>query len=181
MSRMMLAFFLATTVAAAQAQDLRFANPSQGATRAPSAGNARATSPAAYGARSRHTTLTAVAPGSAATAALAIPAVLREAPRRPRGVISACSEGRRIITAYYASGARTASGERFNPNGLTAAHRTFPFGTKLKVINPRNGQSVLVRINDRGPFVRGVSLDLSLGAAKAIGMRGTGAVCFAMM
>ncbi len=159
MSRMMLAFLLAAMVATAQAQDVdhRFANLNQNATHAPTARNA------------------------AATSALAIPAVLREAPRRARGVISACSEGRRIITAYYASGARTASGERFNPNGLTAAHRTLPFGTKLKVINPRNGQSVLVRINDRGPFVRGVSLDLSLGAAKAIGMRGTGAVCFAAM
>jgi rare lipoprotein A len=62
---------------------------------------------------------------------------------------------------------------------LTAAHRTFPFGTRLVVINPQSGKSVTVTINDRGPFVRGVTLDLSVGAAKMIGMRGTGAVCMA--
>jgi len=60
---------------------------------------------------------------------------------------------------------------------MTAAHRTLPFGTHLTVTNPRTGQSVNVVVNDRGPFVRGVSLDLSLAAAKAIGMHGTGSVC----
>jgi rare lipoprotein A len=88
-----------------------------------------------------------------------------------------CTQGVRTISAYYAEGKQTASGQRFNPNGLTAAHRTFPFGTRLVVTNPRNGKSVTITINDRGPFVRGVALDLSLGAAKTIGMRGTGAVC----
>jgi rare lipoprotein A len=90
-----------------------------------------------------------------------------------------CTQGVRIISAYYAEGKHTASGQRFNPNGLTAAHRTFPFGTRLIVINPQSGKSVTVTINDRGPFVRGVTLDLSAGAAKKIGMRGTGAVCMA--
>jgi len=70
-------------------------------------------------------------------------------------------------------GHRTASGEMFNPNGLTAAHRSLPFGTCLLVSNPRTGKSVKVRINDRGPFTKGVSLDLSAGAARAIGMRST--------
>jgi rare lipoprotein A len=56
-----------------------------------------------------------------------------------------------------------------------------PFGTHLKVINPRNGKVVTVRINDRGPFVKGVTLDLSRGAAQAIGLSGTGAVCMAQM
>ena len=88
-----------------------------------------------------------------------------------------CSGGQRVMSAYYWEGRRTASGEPFNPNGMTAAHRTLPFGTRVTVINPRTGRSVTVVVNDRGPFVRGVSIDLSLGAAKAIGMRGTGTVC----
>jgi peptidoglycan lytic transglycosylase len=71
------------------------------------------------------------------------------------------------------TGNRTASGERFNPNGLTAAHRSLPFGTCLRVGNPKTGRTVSVRVNDRGPFTKGVSLDLSYGAARAIGMRVT--------
>ncbi|QSY98701.1 septal ring lytic transglycosylase RlpA family protein (plasmid) [Rhizobium bangladeshense] len=73
---------------------------------------------------------------------------------------------------------QTANGEHFKPAGMTAAHKTMPFGTKLKVTNPRNGRSVIVRINDRGPFVRGRGLDLSHGAARAIGMGGTQRVLF---
>jgi len=116
------------------------------------------------------------------TPALAAPAVLPvERPRVSHGRVSSCTEGQRIITAYYVDGRRTANGERFDPNGMTAAHRTLPFGTHLKVINPRNGKVVLVRVNDRGPFVRGVTLDLSRGAAQAIGLSGTGAVCMAQM
>jgi rare lipoprotein A len=88
-----------------------------------------------------------------------------------------CSGGTRIISAYYSQGQRTASGQAFDPNGMTAAHRTLPFGTRITVSNPRNGKSVIVVVNDRGPFISGVNLDLSLGAAQAIGMRGTGAVC----
>ncbi|MGB3281430.1 MAG: septal ring lytic transglycosylase RlpA family protein [Methylovirgula sp.] len=86
-----------------------------------------------------------------------------------------------IRASYYCSGRRTASGEHFNPNGFTAAHRTLPFGTRLAVTNPANGRTVVVRINDRGPFVRGVSLDLARGAAFAIGMRGTGTVRIARL
>lgn len=92
-----------------------------------------------------------------------------------------CSTGVRIISAHYAGGRSTANGRRFNPNGLTAAHRALPFGTRLAVVNPRNGRSVTVTINDRGPFVRGVALDLSVGAARAIGMRGTRPVCMARL
>jgi rare lipoprotein A len=88
-----------------------------------------------------------------------------------------CGGGKRIISAYYWEGRHTASGQPFNPRGMTAAHRTLPFGTQLTVSNPRTGKSVTVVINDRGPYTSGVSLDLSLGAAQAIGMRGTGAVC----
>jgi rare lipoprotein A len=90
---------------------------------------------------------------------------------------SACNGGRRIVSAYYWEGRHTASGQPFNPRAMTAAHRTLPFGTHLNVTNPRTGKTVNVLINDRGPFVRGVSLDLSLGAAQAIGMHGTGSVC----
>jgi rare lipoprotein A len=63
----------------------------------------------------------------------------------------------------------TASGERMNPRAMTAAHRTLPFGTRLKVVNQRNGRSVVVRINDRGPFIRGRVLDLSKAAARQLG------------
>jgi rare lipoprotein A len=97
--------------------------------------------------------------------------------REPRTRSAGCNGGQRVISAYYWEGRHTASGQPFNPHGMTAAHRTLPFGTHLTVTNPRNGQSVTVVINDRGPFVSGVSLDLSLGAAQAIGLHGTGSVC----
>jgi rare lipoprotein A len=71
------------------------------------------------------------------------------------------------------AGRKTASGQVFKPYGMTAAHRTLPFGTCLLVSNPRTGKSVRVTVNDRGPFTKGISLDLSLGAARAIGMRST--------
>ena len=73
-------------------------------------------------------------------------------------------------------GRRTANGERFDALGFTAAHRHLPFGTKLRVTNPRTGQSVIVRINDRGPFIHGRGIDLSTGAARMIGIRGTAPV-----
>ncbi|RFC69517.1 MULTISPECIES: septal ring lytic transglycosylase RlpA family protein [Mesorhizobium] len=78
-------------------------------------------------------------------------------------------------------GRSTASGERFNQSNLTAAHKYLPFGTKLRVTNARNGKSVVVRINDRGPYVRGRLLDLSKGAATQIGMvrSGSASVCIA--
>jgi rare lipoprotein A len=76
--------------------------------------------------------------------------------------------------SYYGSetGSRTASGARYNPMGMTAAHRTLPFGTKLKVTH--GSRSVVVTVNDRGPFIRGRVLDLSKGAASAIGLTGRG-------
>ena len=75
--------------------------------------------------------------------------------------------------SWYGSGRQTANGERFNPNGMTAAHRSLPFGTRVRVENKRNGRSVVVRINDRGPFVRGRIIDLAKGSARALGMGGT--------
>lgn len=71
--------------------------------------------------------------------------------------------------SWYALHSRTASGERMNPSALTAAHRTLPFGTRVKVTNRKNGKSVVVRINDRGPFIKGRVLDLSKGAANRLG------------
>ncbi|MGY6529206.1 MAG: septal ring lytic transglycosylase RlpA family protein [Cyanobacterium sp.] len=89
------------------------------------------------------------------------------------------STGRVIrgIASWYGPGfhgRRTANGERFNQNALTAAHRTLPFGTRVKVTNVSNGRSVVVRINDRGPFTGGRVIDLAAGAAQAIGLKGRG-------
>ncbi len=71
-------------------------------------------------------------------------------------------------------GNRTANGERFNMNDLTAAHRTLPFGTRVRVTNVANGSSVVVRINDRGPFHGNRVMDLSRGAASVIGLTASG-------
>ena len=93
--------------------------------------------------------------------------------------LSNLGRGAIVIASYYGrefAGRRTASGERFNPSGMTAAHRTLPLGTRVQVTHTRNGRSVIVRINDRGPFIKGRSLDLSAGAAKAIGLGGLGRV-----
>ena len=78
------------------------------------------------------------------------------------------------VASYYKHGKRTANGERFNPNGFTAAHRTLPFGTRVLVTNIGNGKSVIVRINDRGPFAHRRIIDLSLGAARIVGLTGSG-------
>jgi rare lipoprotein A len=79
-------------------------------------------------------------------------------------------EGEASFYGYELAGNRTASGERFNPKALTAAHRTLPLGTKLRVTNKTNGKSVIVRINDRGPFVKRRLIDVSLAAAQQINM-----------
>jgi rare lipoprotein A len=76
--------------------------------------------------------------------------------------------------SWYALTSRTASGERMNPSELTAAHRSLPFGTRVLVENLSNGRSVVVRINDRGPFVRGRIIDVSKAAASSLGMIGAG-------
>jgi len=78
------------------------------------------------------------------------------------------------IASYYWQPQRVASGGWFNPNGMTAAHKTLPFGTRVRVIHARTGRSVEVTINDRGPFVRGRVIDLSRAAASALGMRNAG-------
>ena len=81
------------------------------------------------------------------------------------------------VASYYATdfhGKLTSNGETFDMNALTAAHRTFPFGTKIRVTNLENNLSVMVRVNDRGPFIEGRMIDLSLGAAKEINLVKTG-------
>ena len=81
------------------------------------------------------------------------------------------------MASYYGPGfhgRRTANGETFNMNAMTAAHRTLPFGTKLKVTNLANGKSAIVRVNDRGPYANGRIIDLSVAAAKQIGSTNSG-------
>lgn len=81
-----------------------------------------------------------------------------------------------LASVYSYSAQRTASGERFHAGAMTAAHRTLPFGTFVRVTNRHNGRSVVVRINDRGPFVRGRVIDVTPAAAKALGFSGLVAV-----
>jgi rare lipoprotein A len=76
------------------------------------------------------------------------------------------------LASSYGEGSETASGETFNPKELTAAHRTLPFGTRVRVTNHSNGRSVVVTINDRGPFVSGRIIDVTPAAAHALGMSG---------
>jgi len=82
------------------------------------------------------------------------------------------------VAAYYSTdySGRTARGDRYDPDKFTAAHRTLPFGTRLRVTDPRSQRSVVVVVNDRGPFTRGRVLDLSLAAAKALRMTARGLV-----
>jgi rare lipoprotein A len=85
----------------------------------------------------------------------------------------------RGLASWYGpgfAGRRTASGERFNPQAMTAAHRTLPFGSHVTVTNERTGRSVIVRINDRGPFRRSHIIDLSKGSAAALGVGGSAPV-----
>ena len=95
-------------------------------------------------------------------------------PRNPSGKILLTLDG---VASYYADefhGKQTSSGEVYDMNDLTAAHRTFPFGTKVRITNRENSRSVIVRVNDRGPFHEGRIIDLSLGAAKELDLVKTG-------
>ena len=83
---------------------------------------------------------------------------------------AATTDGAVGLASFYKFDSKTASGERFNPSELTAAHRTLPFGTRLRVTNLATGQSVTVRVNDRGPFVPGRVIDVSHSAAEELGM-----------
>jgi rare lipoprotein A len=90
-------------------------------------------------------------------------------------MLGAPAHGRRLaIASWYGPGfhgRRTASGEVFDQNALTAAHKSLPFGTRVRITHPVTKRTVLVRINDRGPYIRGREFDLSKGAAEAIGLR----------
>jgi rare lipoprotein A len=97
----------------------------------------------------------------------------------PRGCLTRALAKTGIASHYVGDGyggRKTASGERMNPAAMTAAHRTRPFGSHVTVTSLVTGRSVVVRINDRGPFVRGRCIDLSYGAARALGMGGTARV-----
>ena len=92
-------------------------------------------------------------------------------------LVSSFSQTQKGIASYYgkrATGRMTSSGERLHHDSLTCAHRTHPFGTWLKVVNPRNGKQVVVRVNDRGPFGRGRIIDLSWSAARQLGILRSG-------
>jgi rare lipoprotein A len=78
------------------------------------------------------------------------------------------------IASFYSDEQLTANGEKFNPRALTAAHKSLPFGTRLRVTNVANGRSVTVRINDRGPYVPGRVVDVSYSAAESLGIVGKG-------
>ena len=80
------------------------------------------------------------------------------------------------MASYYWQPQKVACGGRFNPNAMTAAHKTLPCGSKVRVTNNRNGKSVVVTINDRGPFIKGRIIDVSLAAARQLGMTGSGVV-----
>jgi rare lipoprotein A len=86
--------------------------------------------------------------------------------------------GRRFSgrASSYWQGKRVASGGRFNPRGFTCAHRSLPFGTRVRVTDPKSKRSVVVTVNDRGPFTGGRVLDLSLAAAQALGMTSRGVI-----
>ncbi|MEO3813579.1 septal ring lytic transglycosylase RlpA family protein [Sphaerisporangium sp. B11E5] len=99
------------------------------------------------------------------------PVPKKKAPARKK-VLASGSCG----ASFYDEGQMTASGEPFNPGALTAAHKSLPMGSIVRVVNPGNGKSVKVRINDRGPFIAGRCLDLSRAAFDAIGSLSTGAM-----
>lgn len=87
----------------------------------------------------------------------------------PTNVYAQCGKA-----SWYAMTSKTASGQRANPGSMTAAHRTLPLGTKVRVTNLRNGKSAVVRINDRGPFVKGRIIDLTEAVATKLGFRWAG-------
>jgi rare lipoprotein A len=112
---------------------------------------------------------------SAAPAAPA-PAIAPAAPAAPAKAGDASLNGKLAWYGRKFAGRRTASGERYNPDALTMAHKTLPFGTMVKVTNPRNGKSVTLRVNDRGPTQPDRVGDVSLAAARALGMVRAGVI-----
>ena len=115
--------------------------------------------------------------GGAAPAAASDDAPGLAVPERPSLSLRGGRDLQRGVASWYGPGFHgrlTANGERFDMNELTAAHKTLPFGTRVLVHNPRTGKEVVVRINDRGPFIKGRMIDLSKAAAKALGFKSRG-------
>lgn len=112
---------------------------------------------------------------AAAAVAASMAVAASAATEKPRTPPAKCGGA-----SWYALTSKTASGERMNPAKLTAAHKSFGFGTKLRVTNQKNGKSVVVRINDRGPFIKGRVIDVSRAAAGELGMinSGVGRICY---
>ncbi|MEU4472705.1 septal ring lytic transglycosylase RlpA family protein [Micromonospora sp. NPDC023888] len=106
----------------------------------------------------------------------------RTAPPKPKPTAKKTTAAPKVLesgscgASFYSDGQLTANGESFNPSALTAAHKTLPFNTKVRVTNPANGKSVVVRINDRGPFIDGRCLDLSRAAFATIASVDVGAL-----
>lgn len=98
----------------------------------------------------------------------------RHTPFAPRKTATETQIASRGVASFYTEGTQTASGEKFDTHELTAAHPTLPFGTRLRVTNVATGRSVTVRVNDRGPYVRGRIVDVSYSAAETLGMVGAG-------
>jgi rare lipoprotein A len=96
----------------------------------------------------------------------------------PCNIIGALADGQSGIASIYSteSGSKTASGQKLDPGALTAAHRSLPFGSKVRVTNRSNGRSVVVTVIDRGPFVRGRLIDVTPAAARVLGFSGTAPV-----
>jgi rare lipoprotein A len=122
---------------------------------------------------------------TALVATLALPTVANATPSVTSTQSHVSVESKQLIAqsvgqaSFYGNepgegGPLTANGERYNPGGLTAAHKTLPFGTRVRVTSANTGRSVVVRINDRGPFAGGRAIDLSVGAARAIGLTSSG-------
>src|ERR1700733_111702 len=91
--------------------------------------------------------------------------------------LTAVASAETVTASYYSAkynGRRTASGQRFSSNAMTAAHKTLPLGTRVKLTNPRNHHSVVVRVNDRGPFVKGRDISVTSRAAKRLGFTRSG-------
>jgi rare lipoprotein A len=121
-------------------------------------------------------------PVSSASPTKTAKATLEAKPKRKAKRSPAKTAARKVVrsgscqASYYGEGEMTASGESFDPSELTAAHKSLSFGTKVRVINKNNGDSIVVRINDRGPFVSGRCLDLSTAAMRAVGGVGSGVI-----
>ncbi|MFC4016768.1 septal ring lytic transglycosylase RlpA family protein [Micromonospora sp. GCM10011542] len=140
-----------------------------------------ASSPAASPSASASPSATA-SPQSSRSAQAASRGKARTAAPKPRPTVKKTVAAAKVLdsgscgASFYSDGQLTANGESFNPNELTAAHKTLPFNTKVRVTNPANGKSVTVRINDRGPFVDGRCLDLSRAAFATIASVDVGAL-----